>query len=102
MKVMNTKLRHEFSFNYPLTHSVVRNLKIVNEKVGDLTVEGTGYYNPYTEDIDNQYQVDIDFVKWNGTDIKQVLDVLGAMDEIEIAAEVHLFDVVKAQTETVA
>jgi hypothetical protein len=30
--------------------------------------------------------VDIDFVKWNGTDIKAVLDVMGNMEEIEEAS----------------
>ena len=33
--------------------------------------------------------VDIDFVKWNGTDIKPVLEVMGNMDEIEEAAVRH-------------
>jgi hypothetical protein len=30
--------------------------------------------------------VDIDFVRWNGTDIRPVLEVTGGMDEITEAA----------------
>jgi len=37
-------------------------------------------------DIFDRYGVDIDFVKWKGTDIKPVLEVTGAMDEITEAA----------------
>jgi hypothetical protein len=33
--------------------------------------------------------VDIDFVKWNGTDIKPVLELTGMMDEIQEAALRH-------------
>ena len=81
----------EFTFHYPLKHKVVRDLKIVTEKVGDLEVEGVGYFNPSASvlDIFDRYAVDIDFVKWNGTDIKPVLEVMGNMDEIEEAAVRH-------------
>ena len=82
------KTRKSFAFHYPLKHKVVRNLKIVTEHVGDLEVEGVGYFNPSASvlDIFDRYTVDIDFVKWNGTDIKPVLEVTGAMDEITEAA----------------
>ena len=78
----------EFSFRYPLKHKVVRNLKIVTEHVGDLVVEGIGYFNPSASvlDIFDRYSVDIDFVKWNDTDIKPVLEVTGAMDDVVEAA----------------
>lgn len=78
----------EFTFHYPLKHKVVRDLKIVTEKVGDLEVEGVGYFNPSASvlDIFDRYAVDIDFVKWKGTDIKPVLEVTGVMDEIAEAA----------------
>ena len=54
------------------------------EHVGDLEIEGRGYFNPSASvlDIFDRYAVDIDFVKWQGTDIKPVLEVTGAMDEI--------------------
>ena len=82
----NTK--KDFSFHFPLKHKVVRDLKIVTEHVGDLEVEGIGYFNPSASalDIFDRYAVDIDFVKWNGADIKPVLEVTGAMDEITEAA----------------
>jgi len=78
----------EFTFHYPLKHKVVRDLKIVTEHVGDLIVEGVGYFNPSASvlDIFDRYTVDIDFVKWNNTDIKPVLEVTGAMDDVVEAA----------------
>ena len=82
------KARKNFSFHYPLRHKVVRDLKIVTEHVGYLEVEGLGYFNSSASvlDIFDRYTVDIDFVKWNGTDIKPVLEVTGAMEEITEAA----------------
>jgi hypothetical protein len=82
------KTKKEFTFHFPLKHKVVRDLKIVTEHVGDLEIEGIGYFNPNASllDIFDRYGVDIDFVKWHGTDIKLVLEVTGAMDEITEAA----------------
>lgn len=81
----------EFRFYYPLKHKVVRDLKIVTEQVGELQIEGTGYFNPSASrlDIFDRYAVDIDFVKWNGADIKPVLEVTGGMDEIIEASIRH-------------
>jgi hypothetical protein len=60
--------------------------------VGDLEVEGVGYFNPSASrlDIFDRYAVDIDYVRWNGTDIKQVLEVTGALEEI-IEASIRYF-----------
>lgn len=82
------KTQQTFAFHYPLKHKVVRDLKIVTEHVGDLEVEGTGYFDPSASvlDIFDRYMVDIDFVKWNGTDIRPVLEVTGGMEEIVEAA----------------
>src|SRR5947209_17647446 len=82
------KTKKEFLFHYPLKHKVVRDLRIVTEHVGELVVEGIGYFNPNASvfDLFDRYSVDIDFVKWNGTDIKPVLEVTGAMDDIMEAA----------------
>ena len=82
------RISKQFIFDYPLKHKVVKNLKIVTEHVGDLQVEGSGYFDPSSSvlDIFDRYMVDIDFVRWNGTDIKPVLEVTGAMDEITEAA----------------
>ena len=85
-------IRKEFVFHYPLKHKVVRDLRIVTEYVGDLVVEGSGYFNPSASmlDIFDRYSVDIDFVKWNGTDIRPVLEVTGYLDEI-MEASVRYF-----------
>jgi hypothetical protein len=74
----------DFRFQFPLKQKVVRDLKIVTEQVGDLEVEGVGYFNPSASrlDIFDRYAVDIDFVRWNGTDIKPVLEVTGGLEEI--------------------
>ena len=82
------RIQQEFVFHYPLKHKVVRDLKIVTEHVGDLVVEGMGYFDPSASPIDvfDRYSVDIDFVKWNGTDIRQVLEVTGQMEDLEEAS----------------
>jgi hypothetical protein len=81
----------DFRFHFPLKHKVVRDLKIVTEQVGDLEVEGVGYFNPSASrlDIFDRYAVDIDFVRWNGTDIKPVLEVTGGLEEIIEASVRH-------------
>lgn len=70
---------------YPLRHKVVRDLKIVTEEVGTLLVKGTAYLSPDSSVLDysERYSVDVDFVEWNGTDIKPVLEVTGALEEVE-------------------
>jgi hypothetical protein len=81
-----------FNFRFPLNHKVVRNLKIVNERIGDLHVEGSALRNysvSILSHLDERYTVDIDFVKWNGTDIKPVLELTGLMDDIHEAALRH-------------
>ena len=86
------RIHKEFTFHYPLKHKVVRDLRIVTEHVGDLEVEGVGYFDPSASvlDIFDRYSVDIDFIKWNGTDIKPVLEVTGAMDEV-VEASIRYF-----------
>lgn len=86
-------MQRDFTFHYPLKHKVVRDLKIVTEEVGELVVEGLGYFDPSANilsNIEDRYAADIDFVKWNGTDIKPVLEVCGGLEEIEEAAVRHL------------
>jgi hypothetical protein len=82
------KTSKSFIFHYPLKHKVVKDLKIVTEHVGDLVVEGTGYFHAGASvlDIFERFSVDIDFVRWQGTDIREVLEVTGVMDEITEAA----------------
>lgn len=82
----------DFRFIFPLKHKVVRDLKIVTAHVGDLQVEGVGYFNPSASrlDIFDRYGVDIEAVRWNGTDIKDVLKITGGMEEI-IEASIRYF-----------
>lgn len=77
-----------FTFTYPLKQKVVRNLRIVTDHVGDLQVEGVGYFNPNASvlDIFDRYTVDIEYIKWNGMDIKSVIEVTGGFEEIHEAA----------------
>lgn len=85
-----SKLSKEFEFSFPLTHKVVRDLRIVTEHVGDLLISGVAYCDPYESIISSdRYDVDIDFIKFNGTDIKPVLEVIGDMNEIGEAALQH-------------
>ena len=91
LQIMKNTAR-DFRFFFPLKHKVVRDLKIVTEQVGNLVVEGVGYFNPSASrlDIFDRYTVDIDAVRWNGTNIKEVLEVTGGMDEI-IEASIRYF-----------
>jgi hypothetical protein len=88
------KLRKPFTMSYPLRHKIVRDLRIVTETVGELIVEGTAYLDTSASVIDifDRYGVDIALVTWNGSDIKPVLEITGAMDEIEEAAIKHSCD----------
>ena len=77
-----------FFFQFPLQKKSVRNLKIVTEQVGMLEVEALGYFNPSASmlNIFERFSVDLEFVRWNGADIKPVLEVMGNLEEIEEAA----------------
>ena len=82
---MKRSIRREFAFHYPLTQKVVRNCRLVTESIGDLVVEGVGYFNPSISVFDpeqSRYNADIDFIKWNGTDIKPVLEVSGMLEDV--------------------
>ncbi len=90
------KITQEFEITYPLKQKIVRDCILVTEHVGDLIVTGTAYCDPSVPmmDVFNRYDVDIDFVRWNGTDIRSVLEVIGGMEEIYEAAHkaaAHLF-----------
>lgn len=96
--------KQDFTFHYPLKHKIVRDLKIVTEHVGDLVIEGTGFFNPSASPIDvfDRYSVDIDFIKWNGTDIRPVLEVTGNLEEIEEAAIRYFANVLENDTRKAA
>lgn len=79
------KHRQDFQMDYPLSRQVVRGLKIVTETVGNLIVTGVAYCDENFSKLeyDSRYSLDIDFITWNGTDIKEVLEVTGGIEEIE-------------------
>lgn len=79
------RIKKDFTFSFPLNHKIVRNLRIVNEYVGELIVEGVVSFNPSVSilsHLDERYNLDIDYIKWNGTDIKAVLELTDLMDDI--------------------
>jgi len=82
---MKRRIEKTFAYSFPLTQKVVRNCQLVTEHIGDLMIEGVGYYDPTVSRLDtehNRYDADIAFIKWNGADIKPVLEVTGMMDDI--------------------
>jgi hypothetical protein len=86
------RIKKDFTFQFPLNHKIVRDLRIVNEHVGDLVVEGAASFNPSAtilSHLEERYEVDIDFIKWNGTDIRPVLELTGLADDIHEAALRH-------------
>lgn len=84
------KLQKEFEFNYPLTQKAVRDLKIVTEHVGDLNISGVAYMYPNESVISGRrYDYDIDHIKWNGTDVKSLLEAIGDTNEICEATLAH-------------
>lgn len=88
------KYKKLFQFNFPLTKKVVRNLRFEWDHIGDLEIAGTGYFNPDASviDVDNRYAADIDFIKWQGQDIKPVLEMTSevTMNEIFSATLQHI------------
>ena len=86
--ITSRKKQHTFKFPFVLKQQVVENLKIVTKVVGHLEVEAIGYIHQeysYLE-VNDRYSVDIEFIRWNGTDMRPVVEVLGGMEDIEDAA----------------
>lgn len=87
------KKEQAFQFSFPLSNRVVRNCRIITEHVGDLVIEGVGYFNQNVSPLDpeeSRYGADIDFIRWNGVDIKPVL---------ETSCEVLYADILDAATQ---
>jgi hypothetical protein len=86
---MRAKMSKPFLFHYPLKRKVVRNLRLMTEEVGELAVEGIAYFDASSSVLDaleHRYSVDLDYIRWNGTDIKPVLELSDMLEEIEDAA----------------
>lgn len=91
-KMSKTNVAKNFGFLFPLSHKVVRDLRSVTEHIGDLMITGTAYLNVTaqpTDPIDEKYSVDIDFIIWNGTDIKPVLECTEMISDLQEAALQH-------------
>jgi hypothetical protein len=79
------------TFLYPLTKQVVRNCRIVNDRLGDLIVTYTGKKVKGTnsqDPIDEQFKVDICSVTLNGNEIPSaILTYTELYQELEEAAQ---------------
>jgi hypothetical protein len=84
------KITKNFEFDFPLKKTSIRDRKLITETVGILHIEGVAYFNPNASvlDMSERYSCDIDFIKWNGTDIKPLLDVVADITISEIEEEV--------------
>jgi hypothetical protein len=93
------KTSKQFSFTHPLTIKKVRDLKVVTERVGALTIKGIGYCNRSISRVDpfERWTVDIEEV----TADCSLMDVLStgiSAEDIEDAAVryvAQLFDTAK-------
>jgi hypothetical protein len=82
-KSMQPPTTKAFLFVFPLNRKVVRDLKIVTEHITDLRVSGTAYNNSFG------YDADIDFILYDGKDVRPLLEGFDAMDEVYEAAIAH-------------
>ncbi|GAA4328279.1 hypothetical protein [Flaviaesturariibacter amylovorans] len=78
-------------FILPLKHKIVRDLKIVEETIGELHIGFVGYFDPSASPIDvyERYSVDLESVAWNGADVKDLLAYTEKLDDIEEATIRH-------------
>ncbi len=93
-----------FTFSYPLKHKIVRDLRIVTVHIGDLVVEGQGHMtsNACSLSAADCFAIDIDFIRWNGTDIKPVLELTGQLTDVEEAALRYVADLLQPQLKEAA
>jgi hypothetical protein len=86
-KLFVMKLRKNFSFTYSLTKKVVRDLKIVTEKL-PLIVSVVGYQDTSASTLEplERWTVDIEAVHYEEKNILEVLDFSGTLEQIEEAA----------------
>jgi hypothetical protein len=66
----------EITFSFPLKKTVVRNLCLQTETIGEVQVEGYAYptkggsrFDP----LEEQFLIDIDSILWNGTNIRDII-----------------------------
>lgn len=83
------KISIPFEMNYPVKVPGIKNLRMVTDHAGDLTIKGTAYLNPDISALSpgKRIHVDIDFIEWNGVDIMPVLDSFHDTELIQEYAE---------------
>jgi hypothetical protein len=76
-----------FRFTHTFSQKVVRDLKIVEEYL-DVEVSGSGkmHKNFSCLEIDERFSADIDFVIWKGKDVKELIEFMGCLEEVQEAA----------------
>jgi hypothetical protein len=88
---VNKVNQKSFQFSFPLSHTIVKDLKIQREHIGSLEVEGFYSLNKNESVLsDERFTIDIDFVRWRGKDIKPVLELTSLMDDVQEAAIKHI------------
>lgn len=99
------KLFKSFQFIFPYNKIVFKNGRKQYEHIADLTIEGVAEHWPNVSKMEpahDRFNVDIDFVKYNGIDVKPLLEESALMDEISDAAFNHaafIFDKPVEETE---
>lgn len=86
------KKQKQFSFLFPLNKKSVKNLRIVTTHIGDLEISGVAYFNPRVSLLDNEerrFYADVDSVKWNGAEVKDLLEAIDQLEEMKDAADAH-------------
>ncbi len=88
-------------FPYILKNKEVRDLKLITVQVALLAIHYTGTYKQSLSG--NQFTVDLDAVKFEGTNIVNVLRVLAdtTIDEIQAKAEEHFMEYLNLNLETI-
>lgn len=82
--------QQDFSFDFPLIERGWKKGRVTTTHVGTLNISGIAYKDTRISILESgRYTADIDFVMFNGTDIKPVLFAMDKMEEIEQAAEQH-------------
>jgi hypothetical protein len=80
-----SKVSKPFQFNMPVTRKVVQDTRLKTLHVGDLVISGKAYLNPSGDTLHERFSADIDTITWNGTDVRELLEVATDM----LIADIH-------------
>jgi hypothetical protein len=96
------KISKPFEFEFPVTQKLVRNLRVVTECVGNLQISGMAYMDPYESILsEDRYGFDFDYIKWNGVDVRPLLEAIGDMNLLAEATLSHAAYVFEAYKEAI-